>query len=165
MGGGLVEDDPLSGQQEPGDGHALALTAGEPVAALADHGVEAVGQGPYEGVEAGAAQGVPEVVLGRLRAGQQQVGADGVVEEVAVLGDHAEGRAQGARGQVADVDAADPDGALVDVVEPRQQLGDRRLAGAGRADERDGLAGFGAEGDAVQDLGAAAGVEGRDLLQ
>lgn len=39
------------------------------------------------------------------------------------------------------------------------------LPAAGGADEGDGLAGFGAEGDAVQDLGAVAGVEGGDLLQ
>ncbi len=46
-----------------------------------------------------------------------------------------------------------------------EELGDGRLAGAGGADEGDGPAGFGAEGDAVQHLGAAAGVEGGDLLQ
>lgn len=39
------------------------------------------------------------------------------------------------------------------------------LPAAGGADEGDGLAGLGAEGHAVQDLGAAPGVEGGDLLE
>ena len=39
------------------------------------------------------------------------------------------------------------------------------LPGAGRADQRDHLAGLGAERDAVQHLDAAAGVERGDLLQ
>ena len=71
VGGRLVEDDDaLAGQEQPGDGHALAFAAGEAVAALADDGVEAVGQGAYEVVEAGAAQDVPQFVLGRRRAGR-----------------------------------------------------------------------------------------------
>ncbi|GAA1011125.1 hypothetical protein GCM10009564_31160 [Streptomyces thermogriseus] len=179
MGGGLVEDDdPLTGQQQPGDGHALALAAGEAVAALADHCVQAVGQGADEVVETGAAQGVPQFLVGRRGAGQEEVGADRVVEEVTVLGDHAEGGPQGGEAQVAHVDAADAYGALVDVVQTGQQLGDGRLAGAGGADEGHGLSGLGAEGDAVQDLGAGGGplrpsgagglregVGARDLLQ
>lgn len=87
------------------------------------------------------------------------------MEEVAVLGDHAEGLAQGYGGQVADVDPADAYGALVGVIEAGHELGDGRLAGAGGADEGDGLAGFGAERDAVQDLGAPAGVERGDLFE
>ncbi len=166
VGGGLVQqDDPLPGEEQPGDGHALALTAGEAVAALPDHRVQAVGQGAHQVVQAGAAQRVPQVGLARGGRGQQQVGADGVVEEVAVLGDHAEGVAQRFRGQVPHVDSAHPHRARVDVVEARQQLRDGRLAGAGGADEGHGLPGFGAEGDAVQDLGASARVQGGDLLQ
>ena len=45
VGGRLVEDDdPRLGQQQPGDRQALALAAGQAVAALADDGVEAVGE-------------------------------------------------------------------------------------------------------------------------
>ncbi len=44
-GGCLVEDDdPGLSQQKPRDRQPLTLTTGQSVAALADHGVEAVGQ-------------------------------------------------------------------------------------------------------------------------
>ena len=44
VGGGLVQDDDAgAGEEEAGDRQALALAAGEAVAALADDGVEAIG--------------------------------------------------------------------------------------------------------------------------
>ncbi len=70
VGGGLVQDDhALAGQQQPGDGHALAFAAGEPVAALADDRVETVRQGPHHVGEAGAAEDVPQLLVGGVRAG------------------------------------------------------------------------------------------------
>ena len=45
-------------------------------------------------------------------------------------------------GEIADVVAVDQDGAAVDVVEAHQQLDHGGLAGAGRADDGDLLAGF-----------------------
>ena len=49
-GGRLVEDDHAGvGQQQPGDGEPLPLAAGEPVAALADDGVEPAGQARDQG--------------------------------------------------------------------------------------------------------------------
>ncbi len=168
MGGGLVEDDDtLAGEQQPGDGHALALAAGETVTALADHGVEAVGSECARGLRGGPAQYVPyRLALRRGGAGQEQVVAYRVVEEVTVLGDHAESLAHRLGAQVADVDAADADGALVGVVQARQQLRDGGLAGAGGADEGDGLAGGWARKDTpCRTLGATPGVEGGDLLE
>ena len=45
VGGGLVEDDDGRAlEQDPGDGQPLLLAAREPVAALADEGVVALGQ-------------------------------------------------------------------------------------------------------------------------
>ena len=165
-GGGFVEDDDAGlGEQQPGDGEALAFPAGEAVAALPDDGVEAVGQVGDEVGEAGAAQGVEDLLVVGGGAGQAQVGAQRLVEEVPVLGDDADGLAQGGGGEVADVGAADADGAGVDVVEAGQELGEGGLAGAGGADDGDDLAGVDAEGDVVDDLDAAAGVEGGDLLE
>ena len=65
------------------------------------------------------------------------------MEQVTVLGHHPQRppRIESKR-QVADVDAAEPDGAGVDVVQPGEQLRDGRLARAGRADQRDHLAGL-----------------------
>src|SRR5207253_7810483 len=58
--------------------------------------------------------------------------------------------------RVAEIDAVDRDAAVRRVVEARQQLGDRRLARTGVADERDGRAPGDLEVDAVQDLWPAA---------
>ncbi len=56
-----------------------------------------------------------------------------------------------AEGQLAHVVAADEDGAVRDVVEAGQEQRDGRLAGAGRADHGDGLAGGDVEREAVKD--------------
>src|SRR5690606_1872115 len=121
VGGGLVQDDDaLAGEEEARDGEALALPAGQAIAALADDGVEPVREAPDEGVEAGAAQDVPQLLLGGLGPGEQEVLADRLVEQVAVLRDHAEGLADALEGQVAHVDAAEPDGARVHVVQARR---------------------------------------------
>ena len=86
-----------------------------------------------------------------------------LVEQVPVLGDHAEGvRAASRTSGRARPTPAEPRRAPgVDVVQARQQLRDRRLARARGADQRDHLARLDPEGDAVQHLVAAAGVERR----
>ena len=87
-------DDARLGQQQPGDGQPLALTAGEPVAALPDDGVQPVGQRLDQLAEPGRRQGAPQLVVGRLRCAERRFARDRVVEQVAVLGDDAE-RARG----------------------------------------------------------------------
>ena len=87
------------------------------------------------------------------------------MEQVAVLGDHAQRVADRVEREVADVDPRQPHRAAVDVVQPRRQRRDRGLAAAGGADERDNLAGLDAERHAVEHLGTAPGVERRDLLE
>ena len=64
MGGRLIQDDHARvGQQQPGDGQPLPLAAGQPIAALPDHGVEPVRQRGDQGVQAGPPQRVPQVVV------------------------------------------------------------------------------------------------------
>ncbi len=87
------------------------------------------------------------------------------MEHVGVLGDVADDVLQRLEGHVAHVVAADPDGALVDVVEPRDEVGDRGLAGAGRADQGDHLARLGHEGHVVEHLHVVAGLDARHRLQ
>jgi len=72
-------------------------------------------------------------------AAVRDVGADRVREQEAVLHHQADRGAQRVQGQVADVLAADPDGAAPDVVEAGQQQGDRRLARARGADHGERL--------------------------
>ncbi len=152
-------------QEQPGDGEALALATGEPIAALAHDGVEAVGQRTDQLVQASAAQGRPQVVVGGARRGVLEVGADRVVEQVAVLGDDADRRADVVEGQVAHVDARQGDDAGIGVVQARHERGDGRLAGSRRAHEGHGLSGLHPEGDAVEHLLAATVVEHGDLLE
>src|SRR5829696_1840665 len=161
VGGGLVEDDDgRVGQQQPGDGQALLLPARQPVAALADHRLPPLGQALDQVQDPGRPAGVLDLLQGGVGPGVAQVGPDGVVEQVRVLGDQADGGPQALQPQVADVDAVDPDGALADVVDPGDQHGRGRLAGPGRADQGDQLPGADAEADVAQDRLAGGGPDG-----
>ena len=71
-------------------------------------------------------------------------------EQERILQHDAEAAAQIVEIHVADVDAVDADRALLHVVEAQQQRDDRGLAGAGVADDGDGLAGFDGEGDVAE---------------
>ncbi len=66
------------GQQQPGDGEPLALAAEKPVAALPHHRVEAVGQRRDELIEPGLARASHRLVVGGVRAGEEQVVARSV---------------------------------------------------------------------------------------
>ena len=106
--GRLVEhDDPGSAQQQAGDGQPLPLPTREPVAALAHHGVQPVGHLGDDVGQPCALQRTPQLVVGGVGRGQLQVGADRFVEQVPVLGDHADGLLQRVERHVAHVDAVD----------------------------------------------------------
>lgn len=122
VAGGLVEDDDAGVlQQHPGDGQALLLAPGEAVAPLTHQGVVAVGQGGDHVVDAGGPTGLRQLLVGGGGAGVGQVLAHGLVEEVGVLGHHADGLAQRALGEVAHVVAVDAHGAGGHVVEAGEQ--------------------------------------------
>ncbi len=152
-GGGRVveEEEPGVGEDGAGEGDALALAAGEGEAVLADGGVVPVGQVGDEAVRLGGAGGPLDLLLGGVGDAVRDVGADGVGEQEAVLGDQPDRRAQGRLGQLADVAATDEDGPVGHVVEAGHQKGERGLAAAGRADDGDGLAGFDGEREPVED--------------
>ena len=80
-------------------------------------------------------------------APEGDVAGDRVGEEKRLLRHEADRAAQAAERDLADVDAADRHGARRRLVQPRQQVDQRRLAGAGAADERDRLARLDAEAD------------------
>ena len=87
------------------------------------------------------------------------------MEHVGVLGDVADRVLQRLQRHVAHVVAVDAHGARVDVVQPGDQVGDRGLAGAGGADQRDHLPGHGGEGDVVEHQAVVAGLGAGDGLQ
>ena len=104
VAGGLVEDDhDRVLQQQPGDRQPLLLAAAEPIAALADHGVVAVGQRRDHVVDAGAPAGGVEFGHRGVGLGIAQVVADRLVEQVRVLGDDADRRTQRLLGEIANV--------------------------------------------------------------
>jgi hypothetical protein len=72
------------------------------------------------------------------------------VEQVALLGDHADRIGEAAERDAAHVLAVEPHRAAGRVVQPRHQVRDGRLAGAARADQRGQHARLDAEADAAQ---------------
>ena len=86
MRGRLVQDQNRRVLEDgAGDGDALALAAGEPRAAFADARLQPLRQGGHEVVQCRAADRLRQRGLGRIRPGDEDVGAEGVVEEVGVL--------------------------------------------------------------------------------
>ena len=75
------------------------------------------------------------------------------MEEPRVLEHHPERRAQLVARHLAAVDAVDADVPAVDLVEPHQQVHERRLAGTGRPDDRHRLAGLHDEVQVVDERG------------
>ena len=76
----------------------------------------------------------------RARPPERDVLADRAAEQERLLRHDPHLRAQRVHRDVAEVEAVDQHAALGRVVEARDELGERRLAGAGGADQRDGLA-------------------------
>lgn len=131
----------------PGQGEALALAAGQAEALFADLGVRAVRQGTHEtGLR--DVQGPAQLPLARALRAHQDVLADARREERRLLERHRHQLSQPLprhRGDVLPVQR-DPPG--THFVQPRYERGERRLPGAGPADEGHGLAGPHAQIDA-----------------
>ena len=143
LGGGvegrrrLVEhDDGRVLEQCPRDGDALALAPGQLRTAGAEAGAPARGQAVRELVELGVASDALDLLIARVRTRDADVLEQGRLEDVLVLLDERHQPGEVGRRDVAHIDAPDPDRALAAVVEPGQQPCERRLAAAGRADER-----------------------------
>ena len=77
-----------------------------------------------------------DLLVGRVGLREAEVLAHGRVEEIGLLRDDADGGGERLEREVADVDAVDPHRALGRVVEARDEVAERRLAGAGLADDR-----------------------------
>ncbi len=139
--GGVVEDqDAGIGQQRPGQGHPLALAAGQGQALLPDHRVVALRQPGDELVRLGGLSRGQHLLPAGVRTPVGDVGPDRVREQERVLADQPDRSPQRVQGEVADVVAADPQRSAGHVVEAGQQLRDGRFPRPGGADQRDGLA-------------------------
>ena len=135
--------------QRAHDGHALLLAAGEPVRVPV-----LVAAQPEPGQQlAGALLGLGARHAVRPHGGERDVLQDGQVgEEVEGLEDHAEAAADGdgVDRRVRDDLAVDQHVAVVDLLQQVDAAQERRLARAGRADERDGAVLLHREVDAPQ---------------
>ena len=136
VGRGLVEHEEARAlEQEPCDGEALLLAAGEAVPAVTDHGVQAGGQGLHERQHLRGAERVEHLGLGGARGGIGEVGTDRVVEEVRLLGDDPDRVVNRLQRGVTQVHPVDPHGAAGGVVEAGDEGCERRLAGTAGPDE------------------------------
>ena len=149
-GGGLVEDDDAHvADQQPGERDQLLLAGRQGGAARAEQGVEPVGQpgdpvGQPELVDRGLDVGARDAVEERDVLGQ------GAGQDLGALGDHADGATQQLEVEVEHVDAAEQHRAGLGLDRAREQRGQRRLAGAGAADQGAGGAGRDVQVDVLQ---------------
>jgi len=93
-------------------------------------------------VDARRLGGGAHFVVGRTLAAVGDVVVDRAGEQPGVLQHHAEQVAQVVARHVVRVDAVDSNATVVDLVEAQEQVHERRLARAGGADDRHGLAGL-----------------------
>ena len=106
---------------------------------LADDRLVAIGELAHEVVGACEPGRAQHRVHPGFRIGERDVGAHAVGEEERVFEHQADRAADLAQARLTHVGAVDADPARVDVVEPGNEPGDRRLARRGRAHERDRL--------------------------
>jgi hypothetical protein len=123
-------------EQRPRQHQPLALAAREPAPLLAHKGVDPVRQPVHPGRQPRPCKGRAQLVVGRVRPGEQQVLADRRVEQVGSLAGQREHRAHVRLAVVARVAAVDQEGARLRIEEPQQHVGDGRLTGSAGAHQR-----------------------------
>ena len=133
------KEDARFGQEGTGDRQTLALPAGEPLALFADNRVESIGQRVHElrGVR-GTQCGTHPCIVG-VRVAVADVVPHRAGEEHRVLRHEGDLAAQRIEGETPGIHPGHRHGTLRGVVEALDQIEERTLAGAGRADQGDGL--------------------------
>ena len=151
----FVEDeDARIGGERPGDGDPLPLSARQIGAALLDHGVVAFRQLVDEFVGSGEASDLDDLRARHGRIGEGDVLVNGAVEQQVLLQNDADMAAQPGRIDLAQIRAVEKDLSLGRRVESLDELAQRRLARAGRADDADRLARPDGQRDVLENVGA-----------
>ncbi len=83
--------------------------------------------------------------LGRIFTGIQQVDADRIVEQVSLLGHHANLGGQGGKRDIPQIHAVDQDAPAGRIIQPGNEIGQGSLAGPAWSHQRHQLARFGPE--------------------
>ncbi len=131
----LVQDQDRSvGEQGPGDGEALTFAARK-LDVGAEHRVIPVGQSHDPVVDLRIRRRGLDLAGTGFRPGQCDVVADSASDELDVLKHETDLGVQLVGCQCPHIATVDPDRAAVDVVEPRKQRRQRRLAGTGGTDQ------------------------------
>ena len=118
-------------QQRAGKRKALLLTAGEAVAARAHHCVQTFRQRGDDLVHARGVKRRPHLFLTRIRLREEEVLPHRAVNQVGLLGDHANDLRALLRWNIAQVDPAQVHGAFGRIGKARKKCGHRGLAGPG----------------------------------
>ena len=152
-GGGLVQNQHRRVLEEnPGDGNALFLPAGEEGPPLAHVGLEAVGHGHDIVIDLRPLGRGDHLVHRGAGTAVADVLQNAVGEEEHVLLHHADAPAEALLLHVPHIGAVQPDAARARVVEPGDEAAQGGLSAAGGPYHGDGLAGVHMEGYVVEDL-------------
>src|SRR5438876_710955 len=137
---GLVQDQDRGVRDDRTcDRHALSLATREAHPAVADHRVVRVGQRNDEVVGVGSLRGADDLGVRDPVPAVGDVLADRSVEEERLLRNDAEQSSVGRLPEHAQILPVDRDGPLHRVIEPKEEIGERRLARPARPDQRDDL--------------------------
>src|SRR5579885_2547491 len=148
---GLIEDqDARIFQDHAGDGDALLLAAGELIAALANYRIVTLVQLHNAIMDRRRLRRSDNLFLGRIRTSVQKIFTDRRVEQVRFLCYHADQFAERGERDVFDVMPINLNGAAIHVIEPWQQVGNRRLARAAWSDQSSQLSRLNIERDVIE---------------
>ena len=139
---GLVEhQDGEVGQQGAGDGDPLALPSRQARALRAHGGAQAVGEPAQPGAEADPGEDVHEFGVGGGAPAHPEVLRQGRVEQVGALLDQPDHAPHVVRGEALQGHPVERCLTRIGREETHQHIGQRRLAGAARADQGDAAPG------------------------
>ena len=137
-------------EHRAGDGDALALATGETHTSLTEKGAVTIRQTRDEFIGQCSARGGDHFRIAGSGAAIANIFHRVAGENHRVLRDDGAHAAQIVERQLANVDAVERDASAAAVVKAQQQLEHRGLAGAGWADQRDGLAAGDVEREAIE---------------
>ncbi len=148
---GLVQDKYCGVcDQGPGDAYELPLSLADVARPLAELGLVAFGQAPYEAIRVCVLGGLYALLVRGVQPAVPDVIHHGAAEQEHVLEHDSQLPSQVVLLDLPDVAAVYLDAAVVDVVEPREQVHDGRLPRPCGAHEGDGLARLGLQADVLE---------------
>lgn len=141
LSGGLVEDrDRWVGEHQPHERELLSLGDGQPMPGFADDRREPVRQCLDPLGRTGFGQRGAEILVAGPGSGEAEVVGQRSAEDVHFLADQRDRAPGGGRAELVERNAAEGNRAAAGLVDPGDQLGQRRLPGPARPDQRDALA-------------------------